>query len=278
AVIERGPQIFELFGHRAVVHEGWKAVAWHRPGTDFEQDAWELYRLDQDFSEFEDLAGQESERLAAMKELWWTEARRNRVLPLDDRAFNERWVLSGGDETGRTQFEFWPGMGHWPTDAAPDIRNRSYTIEAEVELDEDSEGVLIAHGDRCSGWSFYLKSGHLIHDYNFVGTHRVMRSLEPVGPGRHRLVYRFTRTGEHQGQGELWVDDTQVATQEPFDTLPLVISFEGLDVGRDPRVSVTADYESPFDFSGRLRRVVMSLGDDQGGTLPGSPAAERVRQ
>lgn len=278
AVIERGPQIFELFGHRAVVHEGWKGVAWHRLGADFDDDEWELYKLDEDFSEFEDLAQQESERMAEIKALWWAEAQRNGVLPLDDRAFNERWVLSGGDQPGRTEFEFWPGMGHLPTDAAPDIRNRSYVIEAEVETDEGSEGVLIAHGDRCSGWSFYIKSGHLVHHYNFVGTQSVIRSAEPVAPGRHLLEYRFTRTGEHQGQGELWVDGVRVASQEPFKTLPLVISFEGLDVGRDPRVSVTADYDPPFGFSGRLHRVRMNLGNDQGGILPGSPAAERVRQ
>lgn len=278
AVVERGPQIFELFGHRAIVHDGWKAVAWHAPGTDFEDDAWELYRLDRDFSEFEDLAETEKEKLASMKELWWSEARRNQVLPLDDRAFNERWVLSGGSESGRRQFEFWPGMGHLPTDAAPDTRNRSYTIEAEIELEDPGHGVLIAHGDRCSGWSLYMKAGHLIHDYNLAGKHSVMRSQKPLGNGPHSVIYQFHRTGEHKGDAELRVDGEIVASLEGMATLPLVISFEGLDVGRDALVSVTSDYESPFDFSGHLHRVRVDLDDDQGQTLPGSPAAERIRQ
>lgn len=277
-VIDRGPQIFELFGHRAIAHGGWKAVAWHAPGTAFEEDAWELYQLDGDFSEFEDLAENEPEKLAAMKDLWWSEARRNQVLPLDDRAFNERWVLSGGSESGRTEFEYWPGMAHIPTDAAPDTRNRSYSIEAEVELKEEGNGVLIAHGDRCSGWSLYMKAGYLIHDYNRAGTHSVMRSRVPVGPGTHRLAFLFHRDGEHRGHAELCVDGEVVASMNEMETLPLVISFEGLDVGRDALVSVTPDYESPFDFSGHLRRVRLKLEDDQGAASPGSATAERVRQ
>ena len=278
AAPDRGPQIFELFGHRAIVHEGWKAVAWHAPGTDFETDEWELYRLDQDFSEYEDLAEREPDRLRRLQELWWSEARRNQVLPLDDRAFNERWVLSGGDESGRTEFEYWPGMAHIPTDAAPDIRNRSYTIEAEVELEQEGNGVLIAHGDRCSGWSFYMKSGHLMHDYNYAGTHHVMRSEGPISPGAHVLTYHFQRDGDHHGHAEMRVDGETVASLEEMTTLSMVISFEGLDVGRDALVSVTPDYESPFDFTGRLRRVRIHLEDDQGEALPGIPSAERIRQ
>lgn len=280
ASVQRGPQIFELFGHRAIVHEGWKAVAWHAPGTDFEEDVWELYRLEEDFSEFEDLSKSEGEKLAALQSLWWEEARRNHVLPLDDRAFNERWILSGGDQTVRTRFEFWAGMSHLPTDAAPDIRNRSYTVEAEVELAEgvEHEGVLIAHGDRCSGWSLYMKSGYLIHDYNFAGTHTVIRSESKVNAGRHRLVYRLSRTGEHQGVAELRVDDVVVTEPVSVATIPLVISFEGLDVGRDALISVTEDYESPFEFTGKLERVIVTLDEDQGGVTPNSATAEQVRQ
>jgi arylsulfatase len=123
-----------------------------------------------------------------------------------------------------------------------------------------------------------MKSGYLIHDYNFAGTHSVMRSRSPVSPGAHDVLFHFQRSGEHRGHAELRVDGEVVASLEDMTTLPMVISFEGLDVGRDALVSVTPDYESPFDFSGRLRRVRVKLEDDQGEALPGSPSAERIRQ
>ena len=111
AVIERGPQIFELFGHRAIVHQGWKAVAWHAPGTDFEDDTWELYRLDGDFSEYEDLAEEEEERLSVLKDLWWSEADAIRCFPWTTRL--QRTM--GTERRSRkrtTEFEYWPA---WPT-------------------------------------------------------------------------------------------------------------------------------------------------------------------
>ena len=160
---ERGPQIFELFGHRALVDSGWKAVAWHKPGTSFDDDAWELYNLESDYSEFQDLADSEPGRLKVLQQTWWREAERNRVLPLDDRPFNERWVLSGGHEREPRRFEFWPGMTHLPSEAAPDIRNRSYRIDADVEFATGDEGVLIAHGDRCSGWTLFVAGDRLVH-------------------------------------------------------------------------------------------------------------------
>ena len=123
-----------------------------------------------------------------------------------------------------------------------------------------------------------MKSGHLMRDYNYAGTHHVMRSETPIPPGAHLVTYHFQRDGEHRGRADLQVDGEVVASLADITTLPMVISFEGLDVGRDALVSVTPDYESPFDFSGRLRRVRIKLEDDQGEALPGSPSAERIRQ
>ena len=123
-----------------------------------------------------------------------------------------------------------------------------------------------------------MKSGHLMHDYNYAGTHHVMRSEGPISPGAHVLTYHFQRDGDHHGHAEMRVDGETVASLEEMTTLSMVISFEGLDVGRDALVSVTPDYESPFDFTGRLRRVRIHLEDDQGEALPGIPSAERIRQ
>src|SRR5258706_11482830 len=189
-------QYFEMFGHRGIWHAGWKAVAFHPSGTPYEDDKWELYRLDEDFSETNDLAAEHPARLAALVKLWWEEAAKHKVLPLDDR-FRERFVVNGRRFHGaRRRYVFHAGMGHLPTDVAPDVRSRSYLIEADVHIAEACEGVLIAHGDATTGYSLYLQSGHLVHDMNVGGEHVIVRSASSVPPGQRRLgvrVHRLTR-------------------------------------------------------------------------------------
>ncbi|KAH2776086.1 hypothetical protein KXW38_000607, partial [Aspergillus fumigatus] len=156
-------------------------------------DKWELFHLDRDFSEVDDLAEQEPERLAEMIKLWWAEAERHNVLPLDDR-FGPRFAENAARFHGeRSRFTFHAGMGHVPTDVAPDVRSRSYTIEAFVEIEAGAEGVLIAHGDATSGYSLYLKDGHLVHDLNIGGGHEIVRSERKVPPGAHRLGLHVER-------------------------------------------------------------------------------------
>src|SRR4051812_10313022 len=141
------PQYFEMFGHRGLVQDGWKAVAFHPMGTSFEQDKWELFHLDRDFSETDNLAEKDPDRLQSMIDEWWWQAKAHKVLPLDDR-FAPRFADNAKRFHGpRKKFVFHAGMGHVPTDVAPDVRSRTYTIEADVRLDGTSEGVLIAHGD-----------------------------------------------------------------------------------------------------------------------------------
>ena len=128
------PQYFEMFGHRGLWKDGWKAVAYHPTGTAYEADVWELYHLEQDFSETEDLALSEPERLEALKAEWWAQAERCKVLPLDDR-FGPRIVENASRFHGqRRNFVFHAGMGHLPTDVAPDVRSRAFVIEAHVRL------------------------------------------------------------------------------------------------------------------------------------------------
>ncbi|MBN9011802.1 MAG: arylsulfatase, partial [Rhizobiales bacterium] len=192
------PQYFEMFGHRGLWHDGWKAVAYHPPGTPFDNDKWELFHLDRDFSEVDDLAAKEPERLAELIKLWWREAEAHNVLPLDDR-FGPRFAENAARFHGpRKNFVFHAGMGHVPTDVAPDVRSRSYTIEAHVEIDDpDAEGVLIAHGDATSGYSLYIKAQRLVHDLNIGGHHHIVTSEREIAPGAHRLgvhVERLRRT------------------------------------------------------------------------------------
>ena len=268
-----GPQYFEMFGHRGLWHQGWKAVAYHSPGTPFDSDKWELFHLDRDFSEVDDLAQKEPQRMADMIEVWWREAEKHKVLPLDDR-FGARFAQNAARVQGaRHQFVFHAGMGHVPTDVAPDVRSRSYTIEAHVEVgDGGAEGVLIAHGDATSGYSLYVKDGHLVHDLNIGGGHEIVTSSRRVPAGVHRLGVRVDRLvretppakGSRTGVSEytLLIDGEPAGSLKTELAFRSFISWSGLDIGRD-RGSPVSHYEAPFEFTGKLLRVTVRMRDDQ---------------
>jgi len=288
AASKTSPQYFEMFGHRGIWHQGWKAVAYHPPGTPFETDKWELFHLDRDFSEVDDLAGQEPQRLTEMIDLWWREAEKHQVLPLDDR-FGPRFAENAARFHGaRNHFVFHAGMGHVPTDVAPDVRSRSYSIEAHVEIEhEDTQGVLIAHGDATSGYSLYVRDGHLVHDLNIGGGHELVTSDRKLGPGAHRLgvrVERLRRTSEPAKGARTGVTEyTLMIDGEPAGTLKsqlgfhTLISWSGLDIGRD-RGSPVSHYVAPFEFTGRLSRVTVVMHDDQKLDGEGVGKAEMARQ
>jgi arylsulfatase A-like enzyme len=282
------PQYFEMFGHRGLWHQGWKAVSYHPPGTPFENDKWELFHLDRDFSEVDDLAGKEPERLAEMIKMWWTEAEKHNVLPLDDR-FAARFAENAARFQGaRNHFVFHAGMGHVPTDVAPDVRSRSYTIEAHVEIENGgAEGVLIAHGDATSGYSLYIKDGYLVHDLNIGGGHEIVRSERKVPSGAHRLgvhVERLVRDappakGARTGitAYTLLIDGEPAGSLQTQFAFNNFISWSGLDIGRD-RSSPVSHYEAPFEFTGRLLRVTVAMHNDQKLDGDGIGAAEMARQ
>jgi arylsulfatase len=287
-----GAQYFEMFGHRGLWHDGWKAVAFHAPGTAFEDDVWELYHLDTDFSETRDQAAVAPERLAALQAMWWAEAERCHVLPLDDR-FGQRFVESLARGRGdRRHFVFHPGVGHIPTDVAPDIRARGYEIIAHVVLAAGSCGVLIAHGDATSGYVLYVENGRLVHDLNIGGRHHVVRSESELPLGPCRLGYRamvgpmvrfaapnhagmMTKTAFHQGI--LLVDDVEVGRLRSDSGFNTLISWSGLDIGMS-RASPVGDYPPPFRFTGQLQRIEMRLDPRGGLSGDGIGHAEMARQ
>jgi len=281
------PQYFEMFGHRGLWHQGWKAVAYHPPGKPFDDDKWELFHLDRDFSETHDLAEAEPERLAELIGLWWQAAERHQVLPLDDR-FGPRFAENAARFHGaRKNFVFHAGMGHVPTDVAPDVRSRSYTIEAHVELDAGSEGVLIAHGDMTSGYSLYIKDGRLVHDLNIGGHHHVVTSDRELTPGPRRLgvkVERLRRTeppakGSRTGVSRytLTIDGEPAGTMETGLAFHTLISWSGLDIGRD-RGSAVSHYDAPFEFTGKMLRVEVAMFTDQELDHDAVGQAEMARQ
>ncbi len=261
-------QYFEMFGHRGIWHDGWKAVAYHSPGTPFDDDTWELYHLASDFSEIDDLAAQEQRRLASLQRLWWREAEKHKVLPLDDR-FGQRFTENAARILGtRRRFVFHRGVGHVPTDLAPDVRSRSYTIEAHVRLTGADEGVLIAHGDATTGYVLYVRDGRLVHDLNLGGTHDTVLSDRPI-PGRARTlgvrVDRLARgpLGEAlRSRYTLLIDGTPAGCMETGRYFKSLISWAGCDIGCD-RGTPVADYTAPFVFTGSLLSVVVTLDDDQ---------------
>ncbi|MBS0316323.1 MAG: arylsulfatase, partial [Proteobacteria bacterium] len=287
------PQVFEMFGHRGIWHAGWKAVAWHQSGTPFDADRWELYHLERDFAENHDLAAAEPERLEQLKALWWREAEANQVLPLDDR-FGARFAENAQRAQGeRTRFVFHAGMGHLPSDVAPDLRSRGYALEARVLIPEGgAEGVLLAHGDATSGYSLYLQDGHLVHDLNVGGVHQILRSERAVTPGHRRLAFRMrlgpmTLSPAMPGHGRiavpssrqasLWIDDACVAEGPCPLGFATLISWSGLDIARD-RGSPVSHYAEPFAFTGTLQCVTVELEPQQPLDGSGIARAEMARQ
>ncbi|MBM3647318.1 MAG: arylsulfatase [Alphaproteobacteria bacterium] len=256
------PQYFEMFGHRGLVQDGWKAVCFHPPGNNFDHDKWELFHLDRDFNEVDDLAEREPARLKAMIDEWWRQAEASRVLPLDDR-FGPRFAENAKRFHGhRKKFVFHAGMGHLPTDVAPDVRSRSYTIEADARIDgPTTEGVLIAHGDMTCGYSLYIKDSRLTYDLNVGGEHYLIVSERPVPAGNRRLGLRM-RFRDNANHATLLIDGEPAGAMSTTVGFVSFISWSGLDIGRD-RSSPVSHYEAPFTFTGRLRKVTMTMDDDQ---------------
>ena len=252
-------------GNRAIWKDSWKAVTYHAPGTPFDEDQWELYHLEADFSECHDLASVHPERMKELVDHWWAEAGRYHVLPLDDRILERFLVPKPRPITQRSTFTYYPGI-RVPGEGAPGIIDVSYTIDAHVE--EIGDGVLICHGDRFSGYSLFIKNGYLVHDYNCAGIHYVARSEVPVPPGRHVLRYRFSRTGPLRGIGTLEIDGASVGTEEQPQTLGVHINAVGVSVGHNPLSSVSPEYAPPFRYGGRLEKVVIQLGNDRGVAAP----------
>jgi len=255
-------QYFEMFGHRALWADGWKAVAYHEAGTDYDEDRWELYHLDEDFSECHDLSAEHPERLRRMIRRWWADAEEFDVLPLDDRGFAARRAESIARPDAprlRDHFVYRAGVSHVPSGATPFLHDRSYEITARAACRPDDEGVLVACGGVGGGYSLYVKDGALHHDYNFYGAIFRVSAQIPPGPPNRCLGYAFRRTGPYAGTGHLLVDG--VATGEV--TIPRTsryfMSWAGLDIGRDALSPVTAAYDGEFPFTGILDSVEFTL-------------------
>lgn len=249
-------QYFEMMGTRGIWHQGWKAVAFHHvnSGGNFDQDTWELYDLTNDTSESHDLAAVYPEKLQEMEDLWWAEAEKYNVLPLDDRALARYETVP---KTGT--FVFYAGAEKAMEPNIPDTRNSSYSITADVEIPPTgAEGVLFSIGGRFSGLSLYIQDSHLVFDYNFLGIkHHTIVSQDEIAAGPAVMGFAFNKTGPYHGMGTLYINGTQQGQMPIGPTVPNRYSFEeGLEIGKDPQTPVNESYSSPFSFTGTLKKVV----------------------
>ncbi len=259
AATSRSTQYLEMLGHRGIWHRGWKAVTHHTPRVSFDDDRWELYNLNEDFSECNDLAAAEPKRLKEMVELWWSEAERNGVLPLDDRsaALMFRAAMRPGLPTSRLRFVYYPPVSHIVADACPSAARGWTTI---VELEHPAakgDGALVARGSLNSGFVLYIKDGRVHFDYNYLHTHTVVSSAAQLASGRRKIEVRVERAGENGAAVALLIDGAMSARGD-IPILLRMISTMGMDIGLS-RAAVNSEYETPFAYRGRIHSVVFEL-------------------
>jgi arylsulfatase len=278
-------QHFEMLGSRGIYHRGWKAVTFHPlgamyddgldPDAPFDDDVWELYDVDADPSETNDVAAAEPERLAAMVDLWWEEAARNDVLPLDNRPLFAILNPRPTTRQSRTTYVYYPNGAPVPEAVAVNVRNRSHTITASITVARGAvpEGTLLALGSVLGGFTFQIVDGRLRYVHNLYGARRdVVESKSVVAPGAHRVAFAFTKTAEFTGRGELLVDDQVVGAGDIAHFTPMTFSYTGggLTCGYEVGPPIGDGYEAPFRANVAFDRVVV----DVAGTPHRDPAAE----
>lgn len=255
-------QYYAMLGTRAIWKDGWKAAALHAPLTskgNFDKDEWELYHVDKDRSESTNLAKEHPEKLKELIKVWFEEADKNFVLPLDDRSALEILGLERpAEEAPRERYIYYPGTSPVPEGVAVNVRGRSYKILAEVEIkDPECKGVIFAHGSRFGGHALFIKDKKLHYVYNFLGIKPEQKFVSgELKPGKYTLGMEFIResAGQYQesiGKTKLYVNDKTVA-EGPMKTQPgkFTLSGDGLCIGRDSGDAVSEDYKSPGEFEG----------------------------
>ncbi|MBI2813760.1 MAG: arylsulfatase [Opitutae bacterium] len=254
----RATQYVEIYGHRAIYHEGWKAVTFHPPDAPFEQDKWELYDLANDFNERHDLAAARPDRLAALLAAWEREAQANGVYPLDDRRAAREMLLPPGSPQQGARFEFFPPVSGIHKGVAPDLRGRSWSMTADIAPgDAARAGVLLAFGGRFAGYALYVHEGRLKFHYNYAGEERTtVATADPVPTAARQLGASFTLTPDGGADVFLSVDGREAGRGHVPRRLHN-ITHETLDLGCDLYTPVSADYASPAAFTGALRKVTL---------------------
>jgi arylsulfatase A-like enzyme len=264
-------QYFEMFGSRAIYHDGWKAVTFHpvgplyddqNPNAPFDEDVWELYDVGADLSETRDLAAEHPDKVTELVELWWQEARRNQVLPLDNRPL---WALlhpKPDRRQPRSEYRYRQGGAPVPEAVAANVRNRSHLLAADIVVGDATDGVLLALGSALGGWSLHILDGRPRYVHNLYGKERhVVSSGSVLTPGAHRLEYEFTKDDGLGGTGVLRCDGKEVGRGPipRFTPAGFTGTGVGLTCGYEWGPAVGAGYAAPFTFPGVIRRAVVRV-------------------
>jgi arylsulfatase len=284
-------QYFEMFGHRSIYHDGWRAVCpWPGPsftegavkgrrfGTpinnevlvDVETHDWELYHIDEDYSETKNLAAEHRDKLIEMIGRWWAEAGKYQVLPIDGSALQRLNVERPTIARPRNKFVYYQGGSGIPFTASPKVYNRPWSITAEVVIPQGgAEGVLLAQGGRTGGYCFFVKEKRLYFLYNNLGRDKFWLKSDAVIPeGEVELRYEFEPTGkpdpaEGKGvpaRGQLYINRKLVAYIDmPLSVLNM-FGTQGLTCGYDGgEPAAPEEYDGRFPFTGKITRVTMDL-------------------
>ncbi|MBI4935475.1 MAG: arylsulfatase [Actinobacteria bacterium] len=273
-------QYFENGGSRALVSDGWKAVCRHEKGADFLTEQWELYHLAEDVSECRDLAAELPDRLEELIALWWSEAERHGVLPLDDRGvelFGARFRDRSPHPANR-RYVYRPPMSPLPGQASAALGGRSFDLTATVTRDAGQEGVLYATGTENSGFSVFVQGDSLVFDYNAFDAHTIVESSLPVPTGTTRLGVKVRRVSGRTGTVSIEIDGTPCGEAD-LPLFMLMMSSVGPSVGYDHGSPVSTRYRAPFAFAGTLHEVVIQASPERfGDATAAEHAAEMGRQ
>ncbi|MFO0858999.1 MAG: arylsulfatase [Phycisphaerales bacterium] len=280
-------QYFEMMGDHAIYHEGWLASTkvirppWDVVGAvnpdPFNNNTWELYDLTKDYSQSKDIAAQNPEKLAEMKQLFAREAAKYQVFPLDASVATRLAAPRPNITAGRTEFVYTKPMVGLPQGDSPSILNASYTMTADIEVPAGgAEGMILTSGGRFCGYGFYLLKGKPVFLWNLVDLKRVRwEGPEALTPGKHTVEFDFKYEGlgaatlafnsfsglGRPGVGTLKVDGKEVATQRMEHTVPLILQWdESFDIGSDTLTGVNdADYKPPFALTAKLNKLTIKV-------------------
>jgi len=276
---QHGLQYFEMFGNRGIYFKGWSAVTKHRTPwllqqsdiPPFDDDVWELYDGNEDWTQANDLSKEMPDRLHDLQRLWLIEATKYNVIPMDDRTGERINPDLAGRPTlipGKSQLLF-AGMGRLSENSVVSIKNKSFSVTSSVTIpDGGAEGVIIAQGGRFGGWAVYAANGHLKLTYNVLGIHEYgVTATEPIPSGDHQVRMEFAYDGGGLGKGgtvTLFHDGDKVGEGRVEMTHAIIFSAdETTDIGRETGTFVSSDYGSASShFNGKIHWVQVDTGDD----------------
>lgn len=266
-------QYFEIYANRGIYQDGWYAaslanVPWmpHEKPVNIDSLSWELYNIDKDFTQADNLANQYPEKLQQMKDLWWAEAAVNHVLPVDSRPLAARIKPEEMPIPMKDikTIIYYDGVGGIMEAAAPQLPGSSFTMTAEVNIPRDgAEGMLFTDGGYTAGIGWYVQNNKLVFSYNYFTERTRIISKTTLTEGQQILKAEFDYDGGGRGKGatvRLYANDKKIAEGRLEKTVPQVFSsFDGIDVGLDRGAPVDFTYKPPYKFTGRLDRLIIQL-------------------